>query len=85
MATFTMDAGLGWGALIIAGVGLIMVFGRLPDFLGSLGRSSEGGKWIRDRSLGGKMVGAHSTPSLQGSFTLLLYLIHTEDPTAADI
>lgn len=52
-----MNAGLGWGALVIAGLGLVLVLGRLPNFLGGLGRSSEGGRWIRDRSLGGKMVG----------------------------
>ncbi|CAL8469335.1 g8876 [Coccomyxa elongata] len=58
-----MQSGLGWGALVIAGMGLVLVLGRLPDFLGGLGRSSEGGKWIRDRSLGGKMVFVPDAPS----------------------
>lgn len=51
-----LRSGLGWGALLAAGLALLWIVGRLPSFLSGLVRSKEGGKWVRDRSLGGKMV-----------------------------
>ncbi|KAK9908012.1 hypothetical protein WJX75_001523 [Coccomyxa subellipsoidea] len=58
-----MQSGLGWGALLAAGLALLWIVGRLPSFLSGLVRSKEGGKWVRDRSLGGKMVFVPDIPS----------------------
>lgn len=39
-----------------AGVLVVMLFGRFPNFFRALSGKKQGGRWIRDRSLGGKMV-----------------------------
>ncbi|KAI3435813.1 hypothetical protein D9Q98_001871 [Chlorella vulgaris] len=48
---------LGWVALAVAaGVMLLLAFGRKLRWPWGGGRRGAGGKWVRDRSLGGKMV-----------------------------
>ena len=51
---------LGWAAVAVAAVGLIwLVFSKtLSGWVASWGKGGRhGGKWVSDRSLGGRMVG----------------------------
>ena len=53
----TVVAGLGWTALATAGVVLLWLLAKVPGLLvARLGGRAQGGRWVRDRSLGGKLV-----------------------------
>ena len=50
-------AGLGWTALVAAGLLLLWLLAKLPGLVSAtFGGRAQGGRWVRDRSLGGKLV-----------------------------
>ena len=50
-------AGLGWAALAGAALLLAWLLAKVPGFVSTtFGGRTKGGRWVRDRSLGGKMV-----------------------------
>ena len=70
---------LGWAAFAVAAVGLIWLFfsKTLSGWVAGWGKGGrQGGKWVSDRSLGGRMVGesavAVARTARNGSHMILL-------------
>ena len=58
-----MDAGMGYAVIAAAGVLLAYLLWQVPKLFRGLGRGQQKGRWVRDRSLGGKAVSHNSFPS----------------------
>ena len=51
-----MGAGMGYAVIAAAGVLLAYLLWQVPKLFRGLGRGQQKGRWVRDRSLGGKAV-----------------------------
>ena len=58
-----MGAGMGYAVIAAAGVLLAYLLWQVPKLFRGLGRGQQKGRWVRDRSLGGKAVGYVLFPS----------------------
>ncbi len=58
-----MGAGMGYAVIAAAGVLLAYLLWQVPKLFKGLGRGQQKGRWVRDRSLGGKAVSHLPFPS----------------------